>query len=266
MYLYSKVSCIICHQEFPIKGIHSHFIYKHTQQGGELIKKTNAIIAAAGGAAFKRNCEIRQTQKEIDYCNDPNLCFQCDSALNYVQRNNKFCSRSCAATNNNAKRVHTDQTKQKLRVATTARYANRYKPISHEYSKIFTCTCSHCGIVFVNRSQRKYCVDHRMLYQQNGRSLYQFTFNVYHYPHLLDLSLIQQYGWRKTKGPNVNINGVTRDHRVSVNDAIKHNYDPYYIKHPINCQLMLFEDNNKKNTKSSISYDELIRLVNAYDS
>lgn len=62
-----------------------------------------------------------------------------------------------------------------------------------------------------------------------------------------------------------NPNGVTRDHKVSVQEAIRNGYDPYYIRHPINCELMLFRDNAKKHTDSSITYDELIIRVNDYD-
>lgn len=62
-----------------------------------------------------------------------------------------------------------------------------------------------------------------------------------------------------------NPNGVTRDHRVSVNEAIRNGYDPYYITHPLNCELMLFEDNNKKNITSSIAYEELVSQVKEYD-
>lgn len=90
-----------------------------------------------------------------------------------------------------------------------------------------------------------------------------FTFNIYDYGEMFDLKLLSTIGWRNTK---TNPNGMTRDHRVSVNEAIRNNYDPYYIKHPINCELMLFNDNNKKNTKSSITYTELVKLVDAFEN
>ena len=64
---------------------------------------------------------------------------------------------------------------------------------------------------------------------------------------------------------NSNPDGVVRDHRVSVADAIKYNYDPYYIRHPINCKLMLHRDNSKKHTASSITYDKLIEEVDEWD-
>lgn len=62
------------------------------------------------------------------------------------------------------------------------------------------------------------------------------------------------------------MSGVSRDHRVSVSSAIKNNYDPYYITHPINCELMHHIDNVKKHTSSSITYEELIKQVNDYDN
>jgi hypothetical protein len=34
----------------------------------------------------------------------------------------------------------------------------------------------------------------------------------------------------------------------------------------MNCELMLWEENNKKNTRSSITYQELVKLVDEYDS
>jgi hypothetical protein len=50
-----------------------------------------------------------------------------------------------------------------------------------------------------------------------------------------------------------------------VNEAIKNNYDPYYIKHVMNCELMLWIDNIRKYKRSSISYEELKKLVDEYD-
>ena len=68
------------------------------------------------------------------------------------------------------------------------------------------------------------------------------------------------------RGGKKNINGLSRDHRISVNEAKKFNYDPYYISHPLNCELMPHQQNNKKKTKSSTTYDELVKLVNDYDN
>ena len=63
-----------------------------------------------------------------------------------------------------------------------------------------------------------------------------------------------------------NPSGLTRDHKISVNEAIKNNYDPYYIKHPLNCELMSFEKNNKKKIKSSLTYQQLLKIVDKYEN
>ena len=61
--------------------------------------------------------------------------------------------------------------------------------------------------------------------------------------------------------PKKNVEGLSRDHRVSVNEAIKNNYDPFYIKHPLNCEIMTQRANSSKKGKNSITYEELKRLV-----
>lgn len=128
--------------------------------------------------------------------------------------------------------------------------------------------CAHCGAK-VEIKRRKYCKFHQHMYSNNGKALFKFTFNVNDYPDLLNLSLIDKYGWYSPGGGKCslpkNINGVSRDHKVSINEAIKNGYDPYYIKHPCNCELMLHSDNYKKKTKSSITYEELISTVLKYE-
>lgn len=198
-----------------------------------------------GGAAFaKKRADI--------YAANPSYCILCECELPQVKKNNKFCSRSCSAKHNNASRDYTTfkpgpapKIKEKL-----------------IYSKLKNNKCKHCGIVWMGRTVKKYCQQHEMLYSHNGRAKYWFTFNVFQFPSLFDLTFIELHKFKSLTNPN----GVTRDHKVSVNDAIRNNYDPYYIKHVLNCELMLFDENNKKNTKSSITYTELVNLVDAFDN
>ena len=138
-----------------------------------------------------------------------------------------------------------------------------------DFTKIIKNRCKHCNNIFYSRQNIKFCKNHSYLYTRKNKNRYKFTFNLYEYPDLFDLSLLEKTGWYSngkidSKKP-VNMNGYTRDHKVSVNEAIKNNYDPYYIKHPLNCELMSFNDNNKKKTKSSISYDELVKKVDEYE-
>lgn len=114
----------------------------------------------------------------------------------------------------------------------------------------------------------KYAPKYRHLYSKDGKAAYKFTFNVYDYPNLFDLSLIEKHGQYSVGGKcnkKENKTGCSRDHKVSINDAIKNGYDPFYIRHPLNCQIMLQSDNSRKKTKSSITYEELKKIVDEYE-
>ena len=207
------------------------------------------------------------------------ICEHCNTEFKYNFSSQKYCSVSCG----NYNRVHTEETKKKIsesvsklprnkkKTPTKRLYKSRAKPKKikeevGEFEKLFICKCKNCSFIGSYRKQTGYCNNCKHCYTENGRAKFIFTFNVYHYPDLFDIEFINKHGWRKTKGSNINVNGVSRDHKVSVRDAIKFNYDPYYIKHPLNCVLMLHSDNQSKGTQSSITYNELVAMVDSYDS
>lgn len=208
------------------------------------------------------------------YNSNPKKCNGCQIVLEYDKRNNKFCSRSCSTSHNNKLVEKTQQSKQKTSESLKAYFLNNPKnpnkikntKVEGPASRVYFRKCNHCNVLFTSRKRVKYCNAHATLYKSKGKNRYKFVFNVFDYPDLFDLSLIEKYGWFSHGGRyKYNPSGITRDHRVSVNEAIKNDYDPYYITHPINCELMQFEKNNKKKTKSSLTYDELVKLVDEYD-
>lgn len=137
------------------------------------------------------------------------------------------------------------------------------------YTRVYALICAHSNKLFYSRHHRKYSPQYQHLYSREGKALFKFTFNIYNYPDLFDLNLIEQYGWYSVGGKSrkaINKDGCSRDHKVSITEAIANQYDPYYIKHPMNCQLMRHRDNKIKHSKSSITYTELIKLVDEYDS
>lgn len=61
-----------------------------------------------------------KTKRRIEYESHPHLCLACSCSISYERRNNKFCSRSCAATYNNQKRgPMPEEQKEKLRTTLT---------------------------------------------------------------------------------------------------------------------------------------------------
>lgn len=219
------------------------------------------------------------------YADAPKVCLNCSQEISYeayrTDSTVKFCSRSCAAAHNNQKRgSRSSTTKEAIRQklngrlrkhlgmhasGSKQRFRNFRNAIVGPYSQVFSCTCRHCSAKFLARVKRKYCRTHETLYKDFGRNLYAFTFNPFHFPDIFlpsELNTIRERGFWSPS----NKTGLTRDHKVSVNESIRNGYDPYYIKHPLNCALMPWQENNLKNTKSSITYTELVKAVDEYDA
>mgnify|MGYP001336518223 FL=1 len=233
----------------------------------------NSIKSNTNFIVCSRSCQTKLQNKR-----ENGNCLYCGNTFTINFKGRKFCSRSCSCSYSSSNRKISDETKSKISRALTDRKISKvyelgdavlttydYRTCKLPLSKIKTCKCKSCGFTGVYRNQKLYCDNCSHMYSESGRSKFIFTFNVYNYPDLFDLSIIDRHGWRKTKGLHKNVNGVSRDHRLSVSDAIKNNYDPYYIKHPLNCQLMLHSENQSKGSNSSITYEELIKSVDLYE-
>ena len=133
------------------------------------------------------------------------------------------------------------------------------------FSRMGAYICQHCDIEFISHRRQKYCSHHVDSYGDVGRNRFEFTFNPFAFPDLFsknELALVVERGFWSP----LNTGGMTKDHRVSVNTAIRNGHLPHYIKHPLNCKLMGWVENNRKKTKSSMLYAELVRLVDEYVS
>jgi len=84
-----------------------------------------------------------------------------------------------------------------------------------------------------------------------------FKFTLEEYPKEFDLNLIKEYGWYNKDNPN----GVSRDHMLSISYGWKRNIPPRIIKHPANCQLMLYETNRDKGWRSSLNLGKLLERI-----
>jgi hypothetical protein len=92
-----------------------------------------------------------------------------------------------------------------------------------------------------------------------------FNFNLADFLNEFDFSLVEQFGWYKAKNHGDNLNGVSRDHMVSVMFGFKHNIDPSIISHPANCKLLRHNDNVSKGSKCLITIDELTSRIQKRD-
>ena len=99
----------------------------------------------------------------------------------------------------------------------------------------------------------------------NYRADCAFKFNLSDFPEEFDFTLIESYGWYKPKNRGDNLNGISRDHAVSVKYGFDHNLPAVHLGHPANCVLMRHGDNVSKYSKNSMSYEELLNRIDAWD-
>lgn len=89
--------CIICHDIKSAKGIFSHHILAHTEEGN----KTSIQRGKIGGNKSREYSANIKANNIATYLNNPTKCKKCENVLPYELRNNKFCNSSCAAIYNN---------------------------------------------------------------------------------------------------------------------------------------------------------------------
>lgn len=177
----------------------------------------------------------------------------CGNKIPYSKRRNNFCNSTCSASFNNLNREMSDEAKFKIK--------------QHYIERGLKIECKFCNELFFKKTNSKYCSSNcRKLYRQKDMTKFglykqkcKFIFSLNDFPNEFNFELIEKYGWYKPKNRGDNLNGVSRDHMVSIRDGFNKNINPYYISHPANCELMVHNENISKNMKSSLSIEELIK-------
>lgn len=200
---------------------------------------------------------VNKIKKIEIYNKNPKICKVCSIPLEYDKRKNQFCSHSCSAkVSNQIKRKRGPKAKDKIEFCsikficckTTYKWYSNRKPD---------------GTI---RKSSPYVKTLKERYYSSAR----FKFNVYNFPNEFDLNLIEQYGWytcpgKKRKNSNKNINGVSRDHIISVSYGYKNNIDPKIISHPANCRIIKHSENKKKSTDCQMTIDELLSKIEIWN-
>ena len=112
-----------------------------------------------------------------------------------------------------------------------------------------------CWINYTEKNKQPF-----LLYRQRCN----FVFKFEDYPDKFDLTLVEQHGWYSPSNKGNNLNGVSKDHMVSVRSGFDLGIDPEVIKHPANCKIMLHKQNQSKREKSSITIEELLERIRSW--
>lgn len=130
--------------------------------------------------------------------------------------------------------------------------------------------CPITGIEWTADRYQKYHDSVKIKYE-TYRTRCKFKFNVYDYPDEFDLSLIEKFGWYspngfKFKNKKPNLNGVSRDHQLSIFEGFKNNINPKIMSHPANCKIVEhYKENASKGSKSSFDDEELERRIRLWN-
>ena len=159
------------------------------------------------------------------------------------------------------------------------------------YIYTYTRVCEVCGKEFVTKNKNKrFCSGECSKYLQRlnyysdkiknittdydkiklMKEVYskeaKFKFNLSTYKEEFDFSLIQESGWYKASNHGNNLKGISRDHMFAVINGFNELIDPYLISHPANCRLIIHTDNISKGANSILTYDELVKRVEDWNS
>lgn len=241
--------CPVCDKEYSKKGIMSHIIRTH-----QSVKFGNGYNGQYNNLEYKQKIQ-KALNKHYDiklgeYKEYKVTCSNCNKDLIVTERETKFpskekyfCSRSCVNT-----RKHSTETIEKIK-----------KSINHIKKKYY---CIICGDNL--NKKRKYCNDCLKKQRQKGMTEFRryqrtcsFDFNIGNFPNEFDFDLIRKYGWYSASNRGNNIEGVSRDHCVSIRYGFDNNISPEIIKHPANCKLLIHRENSSKHIKCSMNLEEL---------
>ena len=264
--------CETCGKTFKnckIKANHIRWTHRKYDKESYIAKVRNTIeknMVAKKGClkSFKVSCTKCKKELEVQ-----------EREKEFPKRKKYFCSRGCA---NSRTWSDADKMKKSFSIkhsekAKAANRKNRLKLIkSGKYIKQ-TKLCKNCDSKFVTRHDNIFC-SRKCLKEYRRISILayrkyvldcRFNFPLQNYPDEFDFSLFDKYGTYKAKNRGDNLNGISRDHIVSMKYGFENNISSEIIRHPANCQLLTQSQNSLKHIKCGMTIEELLNKIKSWD-
>lgn len=195
------------------------------------------------------------------------VCCKCNTEFEVIEHEKEFpkklkyyCSRACANGHFVSKEHRAKVSKSLTKIEIQQKSCEFCKTMFKTKRKQSRFCSSKCA----NLNKSKLAKIHRSPLA-NYRTECSFNFSLNDFPNEFDFSLIEQFGWYKPKNHGNNLNGVSRDHMVSVKFGFDNKINPAIIAHPANCRLLRHNDNVSKNHKNSITLDELMIKIEEWN-
>jgi len=210
----------------------------------------------------KKSFEFKKLEKIEAYEKAPKRCQNCQDPIEFEKRRNRFCSCSCSVTFSNTGKKFTSERKENIAIGVRIKSLLRTKKNLRK--------CLWCG---KDHNNKKFCSNECYNKIKNANlSEYerykldcQFKFDLKEFPEEFDFNLIKKYGWYKPSNRGGNLDGVSRDHILSIKDGYDQRIDPKIISHPSNCRLVIHRENQKKSSKSEILLDQLLEKIRIFN-
>ncbi len=206
------------------------------------------------------------------------ICIECNTPYIKKDHPQKFCSQMCSGKHNNKIKYDNGYV---MSDAGRKSISGKIKDYNRSVGKVNgddEILCKTCKCPFKRKTKkRKFCSikcsDGYRLSQldpelySNYRLACKFKFSLNAFPKEFDFTLIDLFGWFNPgrNGIRKNINGISRDHIVSVKYGFKNGVSPDIISHPANCRLMRQNDNVSKSAKCGMTLDELLEKIRLWE-
>lgn len=270
-----KVCCLYCKKEFSVRGIFTHVDRSHLG---------STKYSSGNNGAYKKLSDDAIARSELlknNYNKCPKKCVECSVNIPYEKKDNKFCGNKCSAVYENKQRKNTGwslsyESKKKISeklsgreyikgITLTQKCKNCHTDFTYiGNTKLRSFCCGSCSSLYYAKTRREKLRYTKSDYE-NYRIDCKFNFNLADFTNEFDFSLIEKHGWYKAKNRGDNLNGVSRDHMVSVKYGFENGIPPNIISHPANCSLMLHNDNVSKYKKCSLTLEELVFRIEMWD-
>lgn len=255
--------CEICNEEFEngrVKSNHVRWKHKEQKYSKEGYEKLIFALKEKAGKEIK----------EITNCD------KCGKEIEIVYREKGAISRH--GTGRKKKYFCSDSCRHSREFSEEARNKKREKlfgiPTGNGNGILKNKKCIFCGKDFLGKNKTSFCsrkctTDARKKNNLEDLKVYRqrcsFDFSLNDYPEEFDFNLIENYGWYKAKNHGDNLNGVSRDHKVSVRYGFENKIPPEIIKHPANCTLLIHNENVSKGKDCSITIEELYAEIEVWN-
>lgn len=216
------------------------------------------------GAGKSRSVHVSEIKKCLNCGSD----FESSTHVN----SRKCCSKDCASSYSQS--FQTEETRKIVSDKLKAHWdAGVFNGRLYERRIFNKKNCEQCSTGFdAKSSKRRFCsLDCFNAFRKKNfnlssyRTACKFNFSLSDYPNEFDFSLIKEHGWYSPSNKKDNLNGVSRDHMVSVKFGYLNGVDSSIIAHPANCKLMKHSENFKKLDKCSISLTQLLDKISIWD-